>query len=155
MDSAHGAELQHFDDWVLLCAKGEGGSPSQCALLHEQTLQGEDGRSGRLIRVTLTELGREQKESYLMRVLLPLGIHLPSGAAFKIDEGAQNPLVLQHCTQAGCEGVVVLGPEAVDTLRRGLTMYFGFKVNPQGDTLTVPVSLKGTQRGLNAMSASW
>ncbi len=86
-----------------------------------------------------------------MHVLLPLGIHLPSGAAFKIDEGPQRHLVLQHCTQAGCEAATILDPDALETLRRGTTMFFGFKGNPQGDTLTVPVSLKGTQRGLNAM----
>ena len=145
-----GAETRQFDDWLLVCGEAVGG-PDNCLVLHEQTMQDEDGTSGRLIRVTITPLVGDQQGNYLLLALLPLGIHLPAGVAIKVDEQPQQHLTLQNCTQQGCQAAAMLEEEAAHQLRRGETALFGFKGDPRGETITIAVSLRGISAALDAL----
>ena len=122
----------------------------KCALVQELTTAAEGGQRGRLIRIVIRPWA-EAKGQYLMMALLPLGIHIPTGVQIKIDEGQQVPMIMQSCTQAGCEAAILLKDGLLAEVKKGATLRVGFKGAPNAQTLIVPVSLKGISLGLGAL----
>ena len=108
----------------------------------------QDG-AARILRLTLGRLGSEGEMALL--ALTPLGVYLPSGVAIKIDEGEQIEMRMEACVQMGCEASLRVGDGLLTALKRGQTLVVGFKGGPEEETVTVPASLTGITRGIEAL----
>ena len=136
-----------FGDWTLAC-EAPGPARIRCAAVQELTL--EDG-AARILRLTLGRLGARGEMALV--ALLPLGIYLPSGVALKVDGGRQIPMRMQTCARAGCEAALRVDAALLAALKRGRTLFVGFKGGPEAGTVTVPASLAGISRAIAALDA--
>ena len=80
-----------------------------------------------------------------------LGIDAGVAGVGKVDEGTQFPLVMQSCTQQGCEAAVQIDGNLLPLLKAGKNLLIGFMSRPGGETITVPASLNGFSAGLKAL----
>jgi invasion protein IalB len=133
-------------DWTYVCPEVNG-KTTTCQLVQTQLMENkEDGKKGRLLQLTLS---LQPDKSVLMHALLPLGISIPTGVAYNIDNGEQSPLMLQRCTGVGCEAIAIIPADKVTQLKKGNEMKVGFRAGTQ--TLIIPVSLKGVTDGLGKL----
>lgn len=137
----------HFGDWTFSC-EALGPSRTRCALVQELMMQ--DG-AARILRLTLGRLGSENEMALL--ALAPLGVYLPAGVAIKVDQGEQVAMQMQTCVQAGCEAALRIDNNLLKALKRGRTLFVGFKSGPAEETITVPASLAGISQGIRALDA--
>ncbi|WP_173984087.1 invasion associated locus B family protein [Magnetospirillum sp. SS-4] len=133
-----------FDDWVVECEKA--GDKQKCFI--SQTLNVKDSK-GRLIKASIGYLGQNNEPTIV--TLLPLGIWLPAGAAFKVGDMPQGSMLIQQCTQQGCVATAQLKPEHIKALSAGKTLNFGIQPAGSQETLVVGVSIKGLAAGLSAL----
>ena len=134
-----------FGDWTLAC-EAQGPSRTRCAAVQELTL--EDG-AARILRLTLGRLGARGEMALV--ALLPLGVYLPAGVALKVDGGRQIAMRMQTCARAGCEAALRVDDALMAALKRGRTLFVGFKGGPATGTVTVPASLDGISRAIAAI----
>jgi len=73
--------------------------------------------------------------------VVPLGIAIPAGVAFKVDESKQTMMAIEQCTPVGCEAAIKLDAKLLDQFKKGQVLKVGFMI--RGKTLVVPISLKG------------
>jgi invasion protein IalB len=125
-----------FDDWSVECV-GEK-KDEKCYIT--QTLTMKEG-GGRLLKVSVGYLG--PKGEPVMVGIFPLGIWLPAGAAFKLDDQPQTPMVLQQCTSEGCVGSLPLTSAMIKSLQDGKSLLFGILPAGTQKTLSIAASLKG------------
>ncbi len=133
-----------FDDWMVGCEE----QPDKTEKCFAQQIQTAKEGGGRVLTVAIGYLGDKGKPR--MITLLPLGINLAAGAAFKVDEENQVALTLQQCTPAGCQAVAQLTDEMVKALDRGKTMSIGILPWGSDKTMLIPVPLKGFSAALKA-----
>lgn len=136
-----------FGDWVVDCETAPDGKDS-CFLSQTQTMQ-QQQQSGRLIKVSIGYIGPQGKPA--MVAILPLGIWLPTGAAYQIEGQAQKPLALQRCLNEGCIASAELDEAALGQMRKAKSLTIGIKADPNGQTIAIPVSLKGFDAGLKSL----
>jgi invasion protein IalB len=136
---------KQFDDWVVACEPREDGKGEQC---FAQQMVGMAEGGGRVLTAAVGYLGPKNEATLI--TILPLGINLQTGAAFKVDDGKQYPLSLQQCTTAGCRAVAFVDDALLRTITAGKAMAVGVMPwgNPQ--TVLIPVSLKGLAAALAA-----
>lgn len=136
-----------FGDWVVDCETTAEGK-ERCFLSQTQTMQ-QQQQSGRLIKVSIGYIGPGGKPA--MVAILPLGLWLPSGAAYQIEGQAQKPLPLQRCLNEGCIASAELDEAALGQMRKANSLSIGIKADAAGQTIVIPVSLKGFDAGLKSL----
>lgn len=140
---------ERFSDWTFDCT-AISANVNKCVLT--QTLLAttdSTGNQGRVLKLTLGQLGTEGE--LVLLALAPLGIYIPAGVAGKVDQDEQFPMILQSCTERGCEAAVQVGPELLQSMKAGENLLIGFNAQSDGKTITVPASLKGLTAGLKAL----
>ena len=65
------------------------------------------------------KLMKSYRNSLLSGTVIPLAIGAGIGLAARVDEGAQFSLILQTCTNQGCEGAVAVDAAMRRSLRAG------------------------------------
>jgi invasion protein IalB len=123
-----------YQDWQMVCNQPNG--TKQCAVAQQQT----DSKTGqRVIGIELRPQG-DRAEGIL---LLPFGLTLDKGVAFRIGEAeVTSGLRFKTCLLAGCLVPLALDAKTVAALRKAPTL----TVNAVGDadqTAAFTVSLKG------------
>ncbi|MDP3315873.1 MAG: invasion associated locus B family protein, partial [Devosia sp.] len=78
----------------------------------------------------------------LMVVTAPLGLYIPAGISFGVDEGALQPLQLRTCERGGCVADVTLSADILTSMRGGQKLNIVFQNGPQR-AVTLPMSLVG------------
>ncbi|MES9913506.1 MAG: invasion associated locus B family protein [Candidatus Sedimenticola sp. 4PFRAG1] len=137
-----------FGNWVYECEVQN--EKNVCAITQTLTIKENQAR---ILKLTLGRLG--EKNELMLVALLPLGIYIPSGVAGKIDSANQFPLTLRTCTQHGCEAVINVDQHLRWKIKAGKELIIGFVTKPGAGTFTIPVSLEGTAKGLNAIGEDW
>jgi len=85
-----------FGEWEQRCV-GEG-EQEQCVLVQfGKTEKGEV-----LSRVTITALPADAEAAAGFTIIGPLGVLLPAGLSFQVDDGRQNRYPFQVCEVQGC-----------------------------------------------------
>lgn len=140
--AAPAAPAANNQPWGVSCGKSAPDQPERCAAIHGQMLT-RDGAQSRLLQLTI----HRNTDGYVMLALLPLGIHLPAGAAVKLDDMDQLPMILRTCTNAGCEAVMKLSDAVVSKMSSSESMKVGFNV--ESKTMVLPVPLKGFKDALS------
>jgi len=73
-------------------------------------------------------------------VQLPLGLNLPAGAKFQVDDGKPVELQIQTCENRGCYASAPIPPDLLAALKSGKQLNVSFQ-NLGKETITIPMPL--------------
>ena len=142
---AQGAVRQTFDDWQLRCETPAGAKSEQCALV--QYLAAEDRPNLSLVVIVLKTA---DNRGYLLRVVAPLGVLLPSGLGLKIDQNDIGRAGFVRCLTTGCVAEVVMDDGLVGQFKKGTQATFIVFQTPE-EGVGIPLSLKGFGTGFDSL----
>jgi invasion protein IalB len=133
--------------WTKRCAEAaEGQQKGQCEvfqrLIHTETQQ-------RVLEIAVT-YNDETRQTARAAIILPLGLNLPAGGKFSVDEKNEKPFPVQSCDPGGCIAVVELTASDVLRMKMGQEVIIGF-VDNRGQPYDVRVSLKGFKEGYESL----
>lgn len=123
--------------WQLSCRTPPGAKEEKCALV--QSVTAEDRPNVGLTVVFYKAIGEDKK---LLRVVVPLGVLLPTGLGLKIDNQDVGNAPFLKCGKRGCVAEVVLQNEVIDKLKKGSNAMFIIFDTPEAG-IGIPVSLQG------------
>jgi len=138
-----------FDDWAIECEQPAGAKDEKCFITQYAIVNKEGSPPQRLMKLSVGHLG--PKGEVVAVGLLPLGISIPTGVAYKIDDRAQHAMLLQSCGPEGCVATAPLDGDTVTAMERGKTMAVGALPQGSSQTMSIPVSLKGFKAALAAL----
>ena len=126
-----------FGAWQLSCRTPPGAREEKCALV--QSVTAEDRPNVGLTVVFYKAIGEDKK---LLRVVVPLGVLLPTGLGLKIDGEDVGNAPFLKCGKRGCVAEVVLQDEVIAKLKNGENAIFVVFDTPEAG-IGIPVSLQG------------
>ena len=142
--AAHAAPKvgDRFGDWVFGCmALAEG--KTACALT-QTIVSKKDNR--RIVKFSLAH--NEKKGALVLTAVLPLGIHLPSGASGAIDQGRAFQYTLETCLQFGCIATYAVDGSFLKAMQSGQKLNINFSFNGGKQPVAIAGSLSGLAEGL-------
>lgn len=142
---AQGTVRKTFDDWQLRCETPAGAKAEQCALV--QYVAAEDRPNLNLVVIVLKTA---DNRGYLLRVVAPLGVLLPSGLGLKIDQNDIGRASFVRCLTTGCVAEVVMDEGLIKSLRNGSQSTFIVFQTPE-EGVGIPVSMKGFGSGFDSL----
>lgn len=128
-----------YKDWRLVCNKAE----TQCRIFQRLSLQ-KDEQLQTLLTASLGAV-KDKKGIVLtdMRLTSPIGVVLPLGMVFKVDEGEEVNVNYHVCTPEGCLAEFVLSDDGLKQLKKGTTMSVAYQIAGLPKPVNVGLSLKG------------
>jgi invasion protein IalB len=123
--------------WQVSCRTPPGAKEEKCALV--QSVTAEDRPNVGLTVVFYKAIGENKK---LLRVVVPLGVLLPTGLGLKIDNQDVGNAPFLKCGKRGCVAEVVLQDEVINKLKKGTNAMFIIFDTPEAG-IGIPVSLQG------------
>jgi invasion protein IalB len=123
--------------WQVSCRTPPGAKEEKCALV--QSVTAEDRPNVGLTVVFYKAIGENKK---LLRVVVPLGVLLPTGLGLKIDNEDVGNAPFLKCGKRGCVAEVVLQEEVIGKLKKGENAMFIIFDTPEAG-IGIPVSLQG------------
>jgi invasion protein IalB len=142
---AQGMVRKTFDDWQLRCETPAGAKAEQCALV--QYLAAEDRPNLTLVVIVLKTA---DNRGYLLRVVAPLGVLLPSGLGLKIDQADIGRAGFVRCLTTGCVAEVVMDDGLIRQFRNGGQATFIVFQTPE-EGVGIPLSMKGFGAGFDSL----
>ncbi len=142
---AQGLVRNTFGDWQLRCETPAGAKAEQCALV--QYLAAEDRPNLTLVVIVLKTA---DNRGYLLRVVAPLGILLPSGLGLKIDQTDVGRAGFVRCLSTGCVAEVVMDDGLVKQFSNGAQATFIVFQTPE-EGVGIPLSMKGFGQGFQSL----
>lgn len=138
---AQGEVRNKYDDWQLRCETPAGAKAEQCALV--QYVAAEDRPNLTLVVIVLKTA---DNRGYLLRVVAPLGVLLPSGLGLKIDQNDIGRAGFVRCLTTGCVAEVVMDDGLIRTFKNGTQATFIVFQTPE-EGVGIPLALKGFGNG--------
>jgi invasion protein IalB len=123
--------------WALNCRSQAGEKGLSCRM--SQTVVAKN--SGRTLTDVAFLVATEKKVTEVL-LQLPLGLYLPAGASYQVDENAPQRLSIRNCNRNGCYARAPVSPEIMGALRKGKQLKIDFKDQAK-KPITVPLSLEG------------
>ena len=123
--------------WQVSCRTPPGAKEEKCALV--QSVTAEDRPNVGLTVVFYKAIGEDKK---LLRVVVPLGVLLPTGLGLKIDGADVGNAPFLKCGKRGCVAEVVLQDEVIAKMKTGTTAMFIIFDTPEAG-IGIPVALQG------------
>lgn len=142
---AQGSVRQKFEDWQLRCETPAGAKAEQCALV--QYLAAEDRPNLSLVVIVLKTA---DNRGYLLRVVAPLGVLLPSGLGLKIDQNDIGRAGFVRCLSTGCVAEVVMDDGLIKSFKNGSQATFIVFQTPE-EGVGIPLALKGFASGFDSL----
>ena len=139
-------EGQTFRDWRVRCEKDAKGQTKGCHIF--QTVVTKEKRDPFLY--VAVGLPAQPGGPPIALITLPLGIYLPSGVIFQVDDKQPIGLTVEHCDSDGCHTRLALDDELLPAMKAGLVATVKFR-DIAGTPISVPVSLRGFTAGLAAL----
>jgi invasion protein IalB len=121
--------------WVARCSSASRGAPLECAIEQSAVLT----KTGQLIVLINIRVSAETRAPVAL-VQLPLGLNLPAGAKFQVDDGKTSELQIQTCEARGCYANLQISPDVLATLKSGKQLKVSFQ-NMAKETITIPMPL--------------
>ena len=121
--------------WVARCSSASRGAPLECAIEQSAVLT----KTGQLIVLVNVRVPAETRVPVAL-VQLPLGLNLPAGAKFQVDDGKTSDLQIQTCEARGCYANVPISPDVLAALKSGKQLKVSFQ-NLAKETITIPMPL--------------
>ena len=142
---AQGTVRQTFDDWQLRCETPAGAKAEQCAMV--QYVAAEDRPNLTLVVIVLKTA---DNRGYLLRVVAPLGVLLPSGLGLKIDQTDIGRAGFVRCLTTGCVAEVVMDDGLIKSFKSGTRATFIVFQTPE-EGVGIPLSMKGFGTGFDSL----
>lgn len=121
--------------WAARCSSASRDAPLECSIEQNAILT----KTGQLLVLVNIRVPGDTR-SPLAFVQLPLGINLPAGAKFQVDDGKSFDLPIQTCENRGCYASTSIAPELLTTLKSGKQLKVSFQ-DLAKETITVPMPL--------------
>jgi invasion protein IalB len=121
--------------WAARCTSASRDAPLECAIEQTAVLS----KTGQLI-VLINIRVASDTHLPVATVQLPLGLNLPGGAKFQVDDGKVTDLQIQTCEARGCYAGAAIAPEELAALRSGKQLKLSFQ-NLAKETITIPMPL--------------
>jgi invasion protein IalB len=77
-----------------------------------------------------------------MALTIPLGINLPPGVGFQIDDAQANTLPIETCVADGCHIVMTIDQGGRDSLVKSKLIKVSYQL-VNGQKVTLPIELNG------------
>lgn len=119
--------------WGGECREAETGR--HCIL--SQTLNNASGEWLATLRL------QPDAQAAVLQVLVPQGVHLGSGMAYRVDAGEERMMVYRRCLAAGCEALRNLTASEWQEILRGATMTLVLRPDAGRAPAELDVSLAG------------
>jgi len=148
MASAAKTDGKKFDDWMVSCkpADEKTNTPEMCLLNQQVNVTQEDKTQQPMALYQIGYFG-PQKELKLIQTL-PLGIRIEAGTSIISSKKLIAPGKYTTCIASGCQAVVPLSDADLKALLSNSENAVAF-MNLEGKQLTLPLSIKGLEEGLN------
>ncbi len=143
--SATPSAEQPFGDWGTACFESPGSLVEDCRL--EQQVLGEKGELVAKMAIWFPP----QQNSPVALFTLPLGIYLPSGMGFKVDNGSVRHISIDRCTSQGCQAMINLDKDLLETVKQGdkATISFSATIDRK---MSTTISLTGVTLGISSLT---
>jgi invasion protein IalB len=133
--AAEGANTPVPPGWVARCSSASRSAPLECAIEQSAVLT----KTGQLIVLVNVRVSAETRAPVAL-VQLPLGLNLPAGAKFQVDDGKTSELQIQTCEARGCYANLQISPDALAALKSGKQLKVSFQ-NLAKETISIPMPL--------------
>ena len=121
--------------WVARCSSANRGAPLECAIEQSAVLT----KTGQLIVLVNVRVPAETRAPIAL-VQLPLGLNLPAGAKFQVDDGKTSELQIQTCEARGCYANLQISPDVLAALKSGKQLKVSFQ-NMGKEVISIPMPL--------------
>lgn len=120
----------------------------QCGMM--QSVRSEERQN---VGLTLVLVNTQQadREVTMMRILVPVGVFLPTGIALEVDGTAIGRVPFTRCLPQVCMAFAEATPETLEKMRKGTAANFIIYEAP-GRGLSLEVSLNGFTAAYNELS---
>jgi invasion protein IalB len=121
--------------WAARCTSASRDAPLECSIEQNAILT----KTGQLLVLVVIRVPGDTRAP-LAFVQLPLGINLPAGAKFQVDDGKATDLPIQTCENRGCYASASVTPELLAALKSGKQLKVSFQ-DLAKETIAVPMPL--------------
>jgi invasion protein IalB len=121
--------------WAARCTSLSREAPLECAIEQTAVLS----KTGQLIVLVNIRVPSDTHTPVAL-VQLPLGLNLPVGAKFQVDDGKPIDLQIQTCENRGCYASTPVAAELLAALKSGKQLKVSFQ-NLAKETITIPMPL--------------
>lgn len=137
---------QRFDDWTVTCNSTKD-KKKICILTQQVSATKKD----KVEVLAIYQIGYfESGEKLKMVQILPLGVNLLAGTTIFSGEKLIAPAKYEICTQIGCQAVVKISDQDLDTILSSANNFL-MHINSEGEQVNWPISNKGLKEGLDAL----
>ena len=144
---AQAQQGKRFKDWTVGCDKLPETNDERCFIY--QTVATKD-KDQPVLQMSVGYLpGEDGKDRPAAFMTLPLGIALPPGIGFKVDEGKMARIQFERCIPTGCVAGFPLTDEVLAQFKGGNKMEVRF--HDGVGIVAVPVSLSGFTAGFGSL----
>jgi invasion protein IalB len=133
--AAEGANTSAPPGWVARCSSASRSAPLECAIEQSAVLT----KTGQLIVLVNVRVSAETRAPIAL-VQLPLGLNLPAGAKFQVDDSKTSELQIQTCEARGCYANLQISPDVLGALKSGKQLKVSFQ-NLAKETISIPMPL--------------
>lgn len=121
--------------WAARCSSVSREAPLECAMEQTAVLS----KTGQLIVLVNIRVPSDTHVPVAL-VQLPLGLNLPAGAKFQVDDGKAVDLQIQTCENRGCYASAPIAPDLLAALKSGKELKVSFQ-NLAKETISIPMPL--------------
>jgi invasion protein IalB len=121
--------------WAARCNSASRDAPLECAIEQTAVLS----KTGQLIVLVNIRVPSDTHTPVAL-VQLPLGLNLPGGARFQVDDGKVTDLTIQTCENRGCFASVPIASDLLAAMKSGKQLKLSFQTLAK-ETVTIPLPL--------------
>ncbi len=130
-----------FGDWALRCESNAIAAGEQCVLV--QSVAADNKPDLQMVVIVL----KGPNGGYVLRIVVPLGIILPSGLGLKIDNVDIGRTGFMRCLANGCMAEVVMDDNLLNRFTTGESALFVIFTSP-AEGVGFPIRLAGFSNGV-------
>lgn len=121
--------------WAVRCTSASRDAPLECAMEQNAVFS----KTGQLVALVNIRVPNDTHTPVAL-IQLPLGLNLPAGAKFQVDDGKTIDLQIQTCETRGCFANSPIAPDLLAALRSGKQLKISFQ-NLAKEAITIPMPL--------------
>lgn len=141
---------QRFEDWLVRCEPPPQGGPERCFMAQNVAAKNEEGKRIPLLNVLIGHAEADGQPITVMQFTVPLGLYLPSGIGFQIDQGEQVRVAIEVCSNQACVARYRLDDSVRAAMQKGQKAEVQL-VQANKQAIKVPLSLKGFTKAYAAL----
>jgi invasion protein IalB len=139
--------------WQIQCsapaASGAQAGKKACGMVQ---LARSEKNAKVVLSLILQKTKQGEKDVTTMRMLVPIGVYLPTGVALEIDGAAVGRAPFVRCRPQTCEAFAEVSPESLAKLKKGTAANFILYEAP-GLGIPMKISLEGFSAALDNLSS--